>query len=57
MPNWDYFPLYIDGGLGADPMQQDFMELGRKGWELVAVVPYETESSVLVAFFKRELEE
>jgi hypothetical protein len=38
-------------------MQQDFMELGRKGWELVAVVPYETESSVLVAFFKRELEE
>jgi hypothetical protein len=56
MPDWDYFPLYIQSDLGADDIMRDLQELGRGGWELVAVTPYETDASEVVAFFKRPLE-
>jgi hypothetical protein len=40
-------------------VQDPLVELGKKGWELITVVPYSTmdTGSLLIAFFKRPLEE
>jgi hypothetical protein len=54
--DWDYFPLYLKSGMTPSEMQEQLQELGRKGWDLVAVAPYSTGASELVAFLKRPLE-
>jgi hypothetical protein len=59
MPNWDYFAYYLDPGKSPADVQDPLVELGSKGWELVAVAPYSSTDTgaLLIAFFKRPLEE
>jgi hypothetical protein len=59
MPNWDYFTFYLDPTESPSSVMDPVVELGTKGWELVAVAPYSSTDtgSLLIAFFKRPLEE
>ena len=57
MPNWDYYAYYLDPGASPADVQDPLVEVGKKGWELVAVAPYSPTDPRLIAFFKRPLEE
>ncbi len=53
--NWEYNVLFLDTSGEAQSILDNLNEQGVDGWELVAVVPRESEISGhgLVAMFKR----
>jgi hypothetical protein len=54
---WEYRVWYLDTSVEAESIQGDLERLGREGWELVSVSPFDSPSypdqQTLVAFFKR----
>jgi hypothetical protein len=55
MRKWEYILAYLDTSLEVQSINDELNDLGRDGWELVAVAPHKSKASGkrLVAMLKR----